>query len=104
MPHGLAVVLQLYAEAEKRQKMAKRKDYYKILSVDQSASSRDIKSVSVNCTCRGVCLRVWLSWQPRNVAAAPATPTTVVAHLGAGGWEIRIFWFACSGTSAARLL
>jgi DnaJ family protein C protein 3 len=35
---------QLYAEAEKRQKMAKRKDYYKILAVDQSASSRDIKS------------------------------------------------------------
>lgn len=46
-------VLQLYAEAEKRQKMAKRKDYYKILAVDQSASSRDIKSVS-----KGVC-RMW---------------------------------------------
>lgn len=37
---------QLYAEAEKQQKMAKRKDYYKILGVDQSASTRDIKTVS----------------------------------------------------------
>jgi hypothetical protein len=37
---------QLYAEAEKQQKMAKRKDYYKILGVDQSASTRDVKSVS----------------------------------------------------------
>jgi DnaJ family protein C protein 3 len=35
---------QLYAEAEKQQKMAKRKDYYKILGVDQSASTRDVKS------------------------------------------------------------
>jgi hypothetical protein len=42
---GCVAALQLYAEAEKRQKMAKRKDYYKILAVDQSASSRDIKSV-----------------------------------------------------------
>jgi len=43
-------MLQLYAEAEKQQKMAKRKDYYKILGVDQSASTRDVKSVSTSCS------------------------------------------------------
>lgn len=37
---------QLYADAEKQQKMAKRKDYYAILGLDQTASTRDIKSVS----------------------------------------------------------
>jgi hypothetical protein len=41
------VCLQLYAEAEKQQKMAKRKDYYKILGVDQTASTRDVKKVGV---------------------------------------------------------
>eukprot|EP00879_Flechtneria_rotunda_P016714 GHRR01017491.1.p1 GENE.GHRR01017491.1~~GHRR01017491.1.p1 ORF type:complete len:455 (+),score=141.28 GHRR01017491.1:1053-2417(+) len=36
-------VHQLYREAEKQQKMAKRKDYYKILGVSQQADIRDIK-------------------------------------------------------------
>jgi DnaJ family protein C protein 3 len=34
---------QLFHEAEKREKMAQRKDYYKILQVDKSADARDVK-------------------------------------------------------------
>ncbi|GFR39803.1 hypothetical protein Agub_g291 [Astrephomene gubernaculifera] len=34
---------ELYREAERRLKMSKRKDYYKILGVDSSASDRDVK-------------------------------------------------------------
>lgn len=49
-------VPQLYAEAEKAQKMAKRKDYYKILAVDPSASARDIKSVSTHAAALLTCL------------------------------------------------
>lgn len=37
--------LQILQEAERKLKMSKRKDYYKMLSVEQSASSRDIKRV-----------------------------------------------------------
>lgn len=42
------VLLQIVQEAEKRKKMAKRKDYYKILGVFQSADQRDIKQVVDN--------------------------------------------------------
>ncbi len=42
------VVLQIVQEAEKRKKMAKRKDYYKILGVVQSADQHDIKQVVYN--------------------------------------------------------
>ena len=38
--------MQVFQEAERALKISKRKDYYKALGVDPSASSRDIKRVS----------------------------------------------------------